>query len=116
MEKIETTFKNFAEFLFDQENPENNTLHVNLNFKDDEEFCHFLYELFCYGFQKKFGNDLQINDINQEQFNTLKKYIRALGSDVTLTEKTNENDELMVNFLPYYSNEKSDDVGSSSSI
>lgn len=101
-EKIETTFKDFAEFLFNLENPEENSLQIDLNFENDQEFCHFLYKLFCYGFQKKFGENSILTNLNIDQFNTIKKYIKALGSDVTLTEKTDNNGELKLNFIPHY--------------
>jgi len=104
-EQVQVKFKKFAEFLFDQENPEENSLDVDKTFNDDQEFCNFLYELFCYGFNKKF-NHLSLKDLKQEHFSQLRKYIRAVGADVDLLgyEKNDQGEivDVKFGFKPFY--------------
>lgn len=104
--EMEGEFKKFAEFLFNQDHaPPKNTLFVDLDCKDDTEFCHFLYDLFCYGCTKKFEG-VPLTDITEDHFNIIREYIRSLGADVILLgyEKNGLNEvvSLRLSFIPYY--------------
>lgn len=80
----ETQFKNFADFLFSHEHPpKKNTICIDLECEDDLNFCDFLYDLFCYGYQTKFSS-IPLNQISEEHFIIIRDYIRALGYDAIL--------------------------------
>lgn len=104
--EVSVSVQKFAEFLFEQQNPQPNTLDIDKTFNTDKEFCDFLYELFFYGYNKKYKNT-PLNSITENHFNELRKYINAVGADVRLLGyKKNTNGEVQdveIGFQPFYS-------------
>ncbi len=89
-------FKEFAEFLFSHQSaPAEKSIVLNLQALDNDQQCStgdFLYELFVYGYKKKYG-DVDISELSEKHFENLRSYIRALGYDVFLDENGYTKDE-----------------------
>lgn len=103
---LEAQFKQFAEFLFSKEYPpDKNTISIDIDYQDDSAFSDFLYDLFSYGFYKKFSH-LELKDMKEEHFNIIRDYIRAIGADVVLfgydTNDFNEVINIKLGFKPFY--------------
>lgn len=93
--ELEGNFEKFADYLFSHENPPaKNTLFVDIEYDDNQNYNDFLYDLFSYGYYKKFG-PLSLKNASIEHFNIIRDYIRAIGTDVVLLDYTyNEIDEI----------------------
>ena len=102
----ETEFKTFANLLFSQHSaPRPNSMMVDLQSEDEEDFTSFVNDLFYYGFQKKF-NGIPLNKICDTHFQEIREYILALGVDTQLKgyDKNTQGEITRVKliFKPYY--------------
>lgn len=105
--EVESEFIKFADFLFSQEEPpKKDTLFIDLDCKDDTDYTDFLYDLFCYGFSKKF-HGLPLSNITETHFNIIRDYLRSIGVDTILLEYTITDEEkseitnFKIGFKPY---------------
>jgi hypothetical protein len=101
----ETNFNQFAEFLFNREYaPLPNSLAIDVDFQDDSVFSDFLYDLFSYGYKKKFDS-VPGKDLNIKHFDTIKAYLRAIGVETVLhgyaTNKLGEITDIKISFGSY---------------
>jgi len=101
----ETNFNQFAEFLFNQEHPPSpNSLAVDIDFEDDSVFSDFLYDLFTYGYKKKFDS-VPAKDLNIKHFETIKGYLRSIGVETVLhgygTNDLGEITDIKISFGSY---------------
>ena len=107
LNRVESNFESFAEFLFNKLTPPKpNTVDVDIIHEmDDTTTKDFLYDLFLYGIKKKYG-DVNINEIDIQKFNNIRDYIRALGFDTLINNHKYDIDgklaHIHVFFQPYY--------------
>jgi len=89
METYELNFNEYAKILFsipiESEHLENTFKDSRKNFSNEQDFCNFLFKIFNYGYYNLFKeNFIDADIVSYERFEIIRKYIKALGYDVTL--------------------------------
>jgi hypothetical protein len=99
-------FKDFAEFLFNQEPaPAANSMIVDIDFEDQSTPTHFLYDLFGYGYRKKFA-EVPATELCERHFKIIREYIRAIGYETILHGYTKDDEvgeikDIQISFTLY---------------
>jgi hypothetical protein len=113
VEEFALEFENFAEQLFSKDSDiQPNSCPVELEIQDNSLFTDFLYEVFIYGFKKKITELKSVSAIIDETkfFDTLKRYMRAIGFEVILHDVTRDSEgeicDIKISFEPYYEQPK----------